>query len=99
MTTITNQPTTAGRRVDGQLYFFEDGATDVLLGVVLSLAAETYVLRDQVRALEVLLAKHGLVPEQEIATFRPEGELAEEFRVDRDAFFDRLLGPLTRDHV
>lgn len=45
--------------------FFEDAAVDRLMGVVLALATEHYVLLDRVHVLERRLSAAGLVPDAE----------------------------------
>jgi hypothetical protein len=41
--------------------FFDDAASDRILGVVMALASEVYVLRDRQRALERLLDEQGSI--------------------------------------
>ncbi|MER5771850.1 hypothetical protein [Streptomyces sp. NPDC001985] len=87
----------APRIVDGQMVFFDDPAIDKLLGMVLALAGETYVLRDRVRVLERLLTDGGTLPENAAESYVIPAGAEAEWRTDRDAFFDRLLGPLASD--
>lgn len=67
--------------------FFEDPAVDRLMGVVLALATEHYVLLDRVHRLERRLSAAGLVPdaEEQAAEHADAGALAE-------ALFRPLLG-------
>ncbi|HKZ72700.1 MAG TPA: hypothetical protein VJ011_01480 [Steroidobacteraceae bacterium] len=88
--------TTAARRAASRArpeqVFFDDPAVDRLMGVVMALATEHYVLRDRVRALEEQLAKAGLAPAG--MTTMPAG--AEEVADASDAaeFAEELLRPL-----
>jgi len=41
--------------------FFDDATSDRILGVVMALASEVYVLRDRQRALERLLEEQGSI--------------------------------------
>ncbi|MCM2387330.1 hypothetical protein [Streptomyces albipurpureus] len=87
----------APKIIDGQMVFFEDPAIDKLLGMVLALAGETYVLRDRVRVLEQLLTDGGNLPAGAVDGYVIPTEAEPDWRTDRDAFFDRLLGPLAAD--
>lgn len=76
--------------------FFADPAIDRLMGVVMSLAGEVYVLRDRVRCMETLLVKAGTLQEGALDGFKPTAEQAQAAAADRDAFvahlMDNLLG-------
>lgn len=76
--------------------FFADPAIDRLMGVVMSLAGEVYVLRDRVRCMEALLVKAGSLQEGALDGFKPSAEQAQASVADRDAFvahlMDNLLG-------
>ncbi|MEO3977841.1 hypothetical protein [Streptomyces sp. CAU 1734] len=91
-----NENSTA-RITDGQMVFFEDPAVDKLLGMVLALAGETYVLRDRVRVLEALLTDGGALPAGAAESYVVPAGDEPAWRADRDAFFDRLLGPIAAD--
>ena len=73
--------------------FFDDPAVDRLMGVLMALATEHYVLRDRYRALERQLAAAGQV---DLTALDKEPEPAEQSaqREDRDAFVNALLEPL-----
>jgi len=73
--------------------FFEDPALDRLMGVVMALATEVYVLRDRAHALEAALTDTGvLAPGQLDAA--PTGEERAAATADRDAFVAHLLQSL-----
>lgn len=71
--------------------FFEDEAIDRLLGVVMQLAGEVYVLRDRQAALEAVLQRHGIAVDAEIETIEAGMTPAE-----RDAWVARLLEPVVQ---
>lgn len=73
--------------------FFDDPAMDRLMGTVMALAQEHYVLRDRVRALESELAKtKALDPAALDQEPTPEERAATS--IDRADFVDALLKPL-----
>jgi len=73
--------------------FFDDPAVDRLMGVVMALATEHYVLRDRVRALEEQLAGAGLIDPATLAGKPFAGE-TEADSADATAFAEELLRPL-----
>lgn len=64
--------------------FFDDPALDRLMGVTVALAAEVYMLRSRLRAVERVLASEGREP--------PAVDEAAE-RKDAMAFVAHVLGP------
>lgn len=76
--------------------FFADPALDRMMGVVMALAGEVYVLRDRVTCLETLLVKGGSLQEGALDAFKPSADQAKAMAADRDAFvahlMDNLLG-------
>jgi len=83
--------TESGPRAEQQL--FEDPAVDRLMGVLMALATEHYVLRDRVRALEGQLAQSGNLDISALEAEPTEAELAVS-QLDRTAFAEALLKPL-----
>jgi hypothetical protein len=73
--------------------FFSDPAVDRLMGVVMSLAAETYVLKDRVQALEEQLTSKGHLDAAAL-TAAPSAEKAAEKNADAADFANTLLQPL-----
>ena len=73
--------------------FFDDPAVDRLMGVVMALATEHYVLRDRLRALEEQLAAAGHV---DMARLAERAEDPEDVTDHSDAaeFAEELLRPL-----
>jgi len=74
-----------------KIHQFEDPAMDTLLGVVLSLGNEVYVLRDRMRIVEKLLESKGTISRDDIEAYKPTPEEDEEIRKDNDAFMARLF--------
>lgn len=73
--------------------FFDDPAVDRLLGVLMTLATDHYVLRDRVRALEKQLSRSGSI---DLALLAQAPDEAERCADDADVteFIDSLLRPL-----
>ena len=83
----------SGDQNDGALdeqTFFEDTALDRAFGVVMALAAEVYVQRDRIRALERLLERNGVLDRTELDAEPSPEELAAD-EADRRAFTAGLL--------
>ena len=79
------------------LTFFPDPNVDRVLGVVMELAAEVYVLRDRLRTLESLLERSGTLDRSELEAYQP-GETERTQRLaERDALIARLLAPMTAE--
>ena len=72
--------------------FFDDPAIDRMMGVVMALATEHYVLRDRVRALEGELVSKGTVAAGALDRV-PDGD-REAAQAEVEAFAKALLEPL-----
>jgi len=72
-------------------YQFEDPAMDILLGIVVSLANEVYVLRDRLRIIEKMLEAKETISRVDVEAYKPTPEEEEEIRKDNDAFIARLF--------
>jgi hypothetical protein len=70
---------------------FENPEMDTLLGIVLSLGNEVYVLRDRLRIIEKTLEAKGTISRADIEAYKPTHEEEEEIRKDNDAFMARLF--------
>jgi len=64
---------------------------DILLGIVVSLANEVYVLRDRLRIIEKMLEAKGTISRADVEAYKPTPEEEEEIRKDNDAFIARLF--------
>ncbi|MGH8137129.1 MAG: hypothetical protein ACREVV_02875 [Steroidobacteraceae bacterium] len=77
----------------GEQIFFDDPAVDELMGVLMALATDHYVLRDRVRVLEQQLAQSGYIDAAALAT-APATSDAAAAQEDAAAFVGELLRPL-----
>ncbi len=69
----------------------ENSEMDTLLGIVLSLGNEVYVLRDRLRIIEKMLEAKGTISRADIEAYKPTPEEEEGIRKDNDAFMARLF--------
>jgi hypothetical protein len=74
--------------------YFADPAIDRLMGVVMSLASEVWILNDRLSALEQLLADKGLVTEQDRQAWAADTQAQAHLDAERDAFVRGLMDPL-----
>lgn len=79
--------------------FFSDPAIDRVLGVAMTLAAEVWVLRDRVRALEALLVEKGVVAQGALDAWQPSASDAEGLTKDRDTFVAHIMQNLLGQQV
>lgn len=79
------------------LTFFRDPDLDRVLGVVMELAGEVYVLRDRLRTLEQLLEERGTLARADLEGYRPAGDEHARRLAERDAFIARILAPMTHE--
>jgi hypothetical protein len=77
------------------LTFFPDDDVDRVLGVVMELAGEVYVLRDRMRTIEQLLDEKGQLSRADLDAYSPTAEESKERLAARDAFIERILAPMT----
>jgi hypothetical protein len=77
------------------LTFFADKAVDRVLGVVMELAGEVYVLRLRLRTIELLLDQKGFVTRADLDGFVAGGDDTATRLAARDAFIERILAPMT----
>ena len=77
-----------------ELSFYPDPNVDRVLGVVMELAAEVYVLRDRVQCLEAVLARGGVLDRAELETYQPTDEERAAQLAGRDALIARILAPM-----
>jgi hypothetical protein len=80
-----------------ELSFFPDPHVDRVLGVVMELAGEVYVLRERIRMVETLLDRKGYVSRADLADLERQATTEERsaLAVERDAFVERILTPMT----
>ncbi|MEO7775148.1 MAG: hypothetical protein ABIT36_02470 [Steroidobacteraceae bacterium] len=73
--------------------FFDDPAVDLLMGVVMALASETYVLRDRLNVLERQLAATGRVDTAKLVEAPDSKAEAADYK-DAAEFTRAILEPL-----
>lgn len=71
---------------------------DRLMGVVMALAAEVYILRDRNRILEELLQEAGVLKPGAIEDYQPSPQARQAQTTERDAFVARVLSPILGQH-
>jgi hypothetical protein len=71
--------------------FFDDPAIDRAVGMIMALAAELYLVRDRLRALERTLEAAGTLTPGALDAYKPDAEEAAALAADRDAFVAGLL--------
>jgi hypothetical protein len=79
------------------LTFFPDPNVDRVLGVVMELAAEVYVLRDRLNTIETLLERSGNLARADIESYRPSEQESARRLAERDALIARILAPMTAE--
>jgi|TARA_B110000438_G_scaffold252627_1_gene257762 hypothetical protein len=90
---MENAPHTSPNTPRAEQQFFDDPAMDRLMGTVMALAQEHYVLRDRVRALEGELARTKALNPAALDQ-EPTPEQRAETTADRSDFVEALLKPL-----
>lgn len=78
-----------------EMTFFDDPAVDKLLGIVLNLGSEVFMLRSQFQAIEQLLDDRGVVTKADVAALGENEEFRRGLQAESRAFAAHLLGPLT----
>lgn len=71
--------------------FFADPQVDKVLGIVMALAGEVSVLRERLDTVERLAEAKGVFSRQDIETYRPNEQIAEEREQWRKEYIDRVL--------
>jgi len=71
--------------------FFADPQVDKVLSITMALASEVSVLRERLDTVERLLDAKGYVSRQDIETYHPPGQAAEEREQWRVEYLDRIL--------
>jgi hypothetical protein len=71
--------------------FFDDKVVDRLMGVVMALAAEVYILKDRERALEQLLVSKGVIGSDAVEAFQPGSSGQAISGRERDEFVGRIF--------
>jgi hypothetical protein len=79
------------------LSFFPDPNVDRVLGVVMELAAEVYVLRDRLSTVERVLERGGSLVRADLESYEPTPQERAQRLAERDALIARILAPMTAE--
>ena len=79
------------------LTFFPDPNVDRVLGVVMELAAEVYVLRDRLTTVERVLERGGSLDRAELESYQPTADERAQRLVECNALIARILAPMTAE--
>ena len=79
------------------LTFFPDPNVDRVLGVVMELAAEVYVLRDRLTTVERVLERGGSLDRAELESYQPTPDERAQRLAERNALIARILAPMTAE--
>jgi hypothetical protein len=80
------------------LTFFRDPTVDRVLGVVMELAAEVYVLRDRLHTVERLLQDSGTLDLTQLEGYEPTDAERAQRLAERDALISRILAPMHTEY-
>jgi hypothetical protein len=78
----------------GNPAYFENEVIDHLLGIVLELGAELWVVRDRQAFTEELLREHGIDLTERLQAGRPSDALQASLKAEREAMIKRVYGRL-----
>jgi hypothetical protein len=71
--------------------FYEDPAMDEAMSMIMVLSSEFFVMRERLDTFEAIAAEKGVMLSEEIDSYEPSQELAEEREARKQDFFDRLF--------
>ncbi|MCS6947979.1 MAG: hypothetical protein NZM12_10225 [Steroidobacteraceae bacterium] len=72
---------------------------DNAVGAIVALAAEVYLLRERLHALEAELTRRDVLPADAVERHEPSPQERQRRQEDLDAFTQRILSELTRDRT
>ena len=78
----------------GNPNYFDNEVIDHLIGIVLELGAQFWVMKDRLAFLEELLAKQGAVSLDDLEQGRPSEELQAKLQAERLAMIQQVYGRL-----
>ena len=76
--------------------YLGDPIQDALVNMVMELAAQVWVNRERMAALEAVLEERGDLPADEVERYRPDPERAAQLRQERDRFVADILKEIQR---
>lgn len=89
---VINDITMAGDKSKGaRPYFYESAETERVFNIAMAIATEVAVVRERMDTIERLLASKGILNQQEIESFVPSDEQAEERQLWHARYAARIL--------
>jgi hypothetical protein len=76
--------------------YFADPIQDALVNMVMELAAQVWVNRERMSALEAVLEDCGELPADAVENYRPDPQSAAKLRDERDRFVADILKEIQR---
>ena len=76
--------------------YLRDPVLDATVRMVVELAAQVWVDRERLLAMEVLLAERGVVTREALATYKPDAQTSARFKAERTRFIDDVFKELRR---
>ena len=77
--------------------YLDERSIDNLMAMIMTLTQEISVLRDRLDTIEKLLEKKKAISLEDIETFEPDDDLAEERRDRRQMLLKRVLLPIDKE--
>ena len=75
----------------GRPYFYDDPAVERVLNITMAVAGELAVVRERLDTIERLLEQKGILSQNEIDSFEPDGAIAEERQRWHASYIARIL--------
>jgi hypothetical protein len=76
--------------------YLADPIQDALVNMVMELAAQVWVNRERMSALETVLEERGDLPADAVESYRPSPQRAVQLRAERDQFVADILKEIQR---
>ena len=76
--------------------YFDDPVQDALVNMIMELAAQVWVNRERMAALEVVLEERGGLESDAVESYRPSPERAARLRQERDRFVAGIMKEIQR---
>tara|TARA_B100001094_G_C17589208_1_gene511143 strand:+ start:47 stop:331 length:285 start_codon:yes stop_codon:yes gene_type:complete len=78
--------------------FLGDDNLDKIMRVVISLARETYILKDRLSLLERIMNKKGYISQHDFSNYIFSDNEREEVRKESEEFINSIMMPITTDY-
>lgn len=90
-TDAADRPAASSETPRPEQTFFDDPALDRAAGMIMTLAAEVWVLRDRLTAMQRLLEQQGALPPGALDAWQPDDATAAALDADRRDFVRHLM--------